>query len=108
MDKESYSRAISGALSQVSEIGEQADRWLAEVCPLLEQLTEAEELEFVNASACKTGLSVVLECDDELLMENGRSHPFFSLIGSFDAFSFSKAADVRLRITLTMSSAWVK
>ena len=41
MDKESYSRAISGALSQVSEIGEQADRWLAEVCPLLEQLTEA-------------------------------------------------------------------
>ena len=108
MDKESYSRAISGALSPGSEIGEQADRWLAEVCPLLEQLTEAEELEFVNASACKTGLSVVLECDDELLMENGRSHPFFSLIGSFDAFSFSKAADDRLRITLTMSSAWVK
>lgn len=108
MDKENYSCAISGALLQASKIGEQADRWLAEVSPLLEQLTESEDMEFVGASSGKTGLSVVLECDDELLMENGRSHPFFSLINSFDALSFSKAADDRLRITLTMSSAWVK
>lgn len=108
MDKENCSRAISGALLQVGEIGEQADCWLAEICPLLEQLTEPEDMEFVGALAGKTGLSVILECDDELLMENGRSHPFFSLINSFDALSFSKAADDRLRITLTMSSAWVK
>lgn len=96
------------AFLEVSAVGEQANRWLAEVCPLLEQLTEADDLEFVSASTGMAGLSVVLECDDELLMENGRSHTFFSLVNSFDTLSFSKAADDRLRITLTMSSAWVK
>lgn len=108
MEKENCYHTISGALSQISAVGGQADRWLAEVCPLLEQLTEADDLEFVNASTSMAGLSVVLECDDELLMENGCSHSFFSLVNRFDALSFSKAADDRLRITLTMSSAWVK
>lgn len=96
----------SGSALQISEIMRQR---LECACSIISEMTENEETEFLQAIASPSGLSVVMECDDELLLEreDGQMHLFFNLIKKFDRFSFSKARDDRLRITLIMDKPWV-
>lgn len=76
-------------------------------CGIISKMSEEDGLELVQVVALPEKLVVTLECDDELLFENGKTHPFFSLINKFDKFSFSKAEDDRLRIILIMDKLWV-
>lgn len=94
----------NGAALKISEI---TKKRIESACSIIEKMTENGEAELIRAVVLPAGFAIVLECDDELSMENGRSHPFFHLIGKFDKFSFSKAKDDRLRITLTMDKLWV-
>lgn len=94
----------NGAALKISEI---TRKRIESACSIIGKMAEGGEIELMRVAASSTGLAIVLECDDELSMENGRSHPFFYLIGKFDKFSFSKAKDDRLRITMTMDKLWV-
>lgn len=96
----------SGSALQISEI---MKKRLECACSIISKMTENDEAELSQAIVSQSGLSVVMECDDELLLEreNGQIHPFFNLIKKFDKFSFSKARNDRLRITLTIGKPWV-
>lgn len=114
MNKRECCRAVFSALEGAHDengaalkIGEITKKRIESACSIIVKMIEDGEAELMQAIVSPAGLAIVLECDDELSMENGRSHPFFNLIGKFDKFSFSKAKDDRLRITLTMDKLWV-
>lgn len=114
MNKRECCRAVFSALERaqsengsVYEISEITKKRLEMACSAICKMSENDEIELMQTVVSPAGISVVLECDDELLLENGRTHPFFSLIGKFDKFQFSKAQDDRLRVTLTMDKPWV-
>lgn len=104
MDKEDFYHTLSAACAKA---GWKSDRWASDVAEDLSIVID-DELKPVNATVNGSAVSVVLECDFELLMEDGCSHPFFSLINKFDSVSFSKAREDILRITLTVNDAKVK
>lgn len=99
-------RNESGSVLQISEI---MKKRLECACSIISKMTENEETEFSQAILSPSGLSVIMECDDELFLEreDGQMRPFFNLLKKFDRFSFSKAGDDRLRITLIMDKPWV-
>lgn len=96
----------NGSALQISDI---TKKRLECACSMISKITEDDTAEFSQVIVSPAGLSVVMECDDELLLEreNGQMHPFFNLIKEFDRFSFAKAGDDRLRITLEMDRPWV-
>lgn len=114
MNKRECCRAVFSALEGAQdesgvalEISEITKKRLEIVCSVIGEMSADAGVEIAQIMVSRAGLTIVLECDDELLLENGNTHPFFSLIGKVDKFSFSKAKVDRLRITLTMDRLWV-
>jgi len=82
---------------------------LQSACAIIDKMVEEDECSFSLALADEAHrITLVLECDYELVLQDGRNHPFFSLIKKLDAFSFSKAGEDKVQINLMLNGLWVQ
>ena len=83
-----------------------ASQAMRENCIIIDRLVSEFECESAEAeidrNAMKLTISVV--CMD-IVLEYGRTHPFFSLIQNVESFSFSEFED-SLRISFTFAGLW--
>ena len=82
---------------------------LEEACDIMQEILD----EFgaisvdVDPDAAENSVIIGFECD-EIVVEDGRSHPFFKLVALFDAIRFMKSEDEpdMLRTELIMQPVW--
>ena len=110
-----FSTVIESANRMVVECGEgycpdeQKQRKLWSACAIIDKLTSDDMCEFSRTVCDKSnGLSIILECEYDMVLEGGRTHPFFTLIKMFDSFSIRKAGQDRVEITLNLSGLLVQ
>jgi len=108
--------SVSTVVNQASEgygkafvLDELKNRRLWSACAIIDKMAEEDECSFSLAIADEAHrMTLVLECDYELILQDGRNHPFFSLVKKMDSFSFSKAGDDKIQINLILNGLWVQ
>ena len=82
---------------------------LQTACAAIDKMTDEEEcrLSLVMVDDEKR-ITIFLECDFELVLQDGRNHPFFSLVKKFDAFSFSQPRTDVIQVALHLDGLWVE
>lgn len=90
------------------QIDDSALKNMPKICSIIDDMLEEFQCEYFDASVndiTKT-LQLCFECD-EIILEDGRSHPFFTLIQMADSFSFSKSEEDCIRVSLNIDRLWV-
>lgn len=82
---------------------------LEEVCEIIEELISEFECEHFDATVNDEEKSLTLSVwYDDIILQGGSSHSFFSLIKMLDSFSFSKSNEDSLRIDMNINRLWVE
>lgn len=80
---------------------------LKEVCEAIDDFVEEIDCNFVDVSVDSNSkqLTIDIGCDD-MILHDGRSSQFFTLIQMVDSFSFSKTKGGGLCIALNIDGVW--
>lgn len=106
---------VDAALGQASEqfgnewgINDLRYEALTNACAILDDFINEFECDaFVVEVDVRKTLWLTVECP-EIILQTGRSHPFFQMITAFDGFSFSSKQEDSLKITFHMDNLWYK
>lgn len=85
---------------------------LEEICDLVDEVFQIFDDEFgcdaltVDVDETTKELIFNIVCD-EIILQHGRTHKFFELVGLVDAIRFSKAKPSSLRIEVVVSELWL-
>lgn len=80
---------------------------LEDICSSVDKVVDEIECSQIDVSvgAVNRVLTISFVCDD-LELQHGREHEFFSLIQMLDSFSFSKATNDGLWVALNVDGLW--
>ena len=93
-------------------INEEKYKRLDEICGLVDELVQGIGDEFgcdevtVDVDPITKELIFNIVCD-EIILQHGRTHKFFTLMEQVDSVRFSKAAPDSLRIEIGISGLWL-
>lgn len=83
---------------------------LNEICELVDELMLCEDFDCdaltVDVDTGTKELFFNIVCD-EIILQRGRSHKFFTLAGMVDSIRFSKTNPNKLRIEIGVSGLWL-
>lgn len=74
--------------------------WANHIGLIVDKMFEDHEIDTTKCNIQSNCLEITLECNFNILFEDGISHPFFDIINKFDKFSFSCRKSGRLSIDL--------
>jgi hypothetical protein len=113
--KRCFSTVVEAANRMVAECGEdysldeQKQKKLWSACAIIDKMAGDGMCEFSRTACDKSsGLAIILGCEYDMVLEDGRSHSFFALIKMFDSFSIRKADQDKVDITLNLNGLWVQ
>lgn len=111
--KRCFSTVIEAINKMVAEYGEgysideQKQKKLWSACAIVDKLESNDICEFSRPVCDKqNGFAIVLGFEYDMVLDGGRTHPFFTLIKMFDSFSIKKVSQDKIEITLNLGGLW--
>lgn len=99
-------KSVDDTLSPQYRLSDERRKVLGEIAAMIDEGIDRGDWEYGYMKMSVPQLSIMLDCDFELELHHGSTHPFFSIVQYFDSLSFTKLAEDKLRVTLTINDVW--